>query len=634
MRPRRSLAVAGLAILLAATASAAVPRAKGTRATDTFNAATPPQTPGLPDLDRLDPVRYSYKDAVVEHVQVTSRDKVNMIWVDLIRPRTAKGVKVPTIMMASPYFNTLGRGYQEQCKTPHQSPPGGLPGSPGAPALSNCAAHQTPFPEWYDEYFVPRGYAFLAMDLRGTRNTSGCQAYGDRDEVFDAVDTADWVADQPWSNGRVGLTGGSYDGTIAMGAAAEAPLSARHKDAIAAVIPIRAIDAWYDYHFVNGVELSSHQTTPALFTAALAGLDTPNSGTDDPLFAAHLAERKACIATFGAATDAQYAPPYQKADLPFWAERDFRKDAKTVRAATFFIHGLFDFNVKTINVGNMWLSLPKSLPKKLWLMNADHVDPRCPTVDACVKSGHLIPHPFADRFVEATHRWWLQYLKRVPAGALAEGPVSVQRSSGAWSRSASYPAAGSDLVLYPSAGGRLGTKPVGEGASVQWADNAGDSQAPAAQSFVTAPFGKATRLSGQFEFDLKYSALGPDTNIAIRVDDLGPGAGVADKPDDTLYDGDDGGVFTVTYGWLQALARASVHPRGPSTPVPGTPLTPGTAVLSRFPSLYTDYVVAKGHRLRFTFSNSDGGSIAANSGGVVTLFTGPQASAIRLPVSR
>jgi X-Pro dipeptidyl-peptidase len=579
-------------------------------------------------------VKYRYQDAVVEHIQVKSRDGVNLVWVDLIRPRTAKGVKVPTIMMASPYFNTLGRGYREQCKLPHQSPPGGLPTSPGTPGLSSCDAHQTAFPEWYDEYFVPRGYAFAAMDLRGTRNTSGCQAYGDRDEVFDAVDTADWVADQPWSNGRVGLTGGSYDGTIAMGAAAEAPLSARHKDAIAAVIPIRAIDAWYDYHFVNGVELSSHQTTPALFTAALAAADTPNSGTDDPLFAAHVAERKACIATFGAATDAQYAPPYQQADAAFWAERDFRKDARTVRAATFFIHGLFDFNVKTNNVGNMWTSLPKSLPKKLWLMNADHVDPRCPTEATCAAGGHLIPHPFADRFIEATHRWWLQYLKRVPAGALAEGPVSVQRSSGSWSRSSSYPASRSDLVLYPTGSGRLAPKPEGEGASVQWADNAAGKGASLAQSFVTAPFGKATRLSGQVELDLRYAADGPDTNIAVRIDDLGPSAGAGDKPDDDLYDGDDTGVFTVTYAWLQALARASVHPRGPSTPVAGTPLTPGTSVVSRFPSLYTDYVVPKGHRLRFTFSAAVGGSIASNAGNVVTLFTGPKASSVRLPVVR
>ena len=626
---RRPVAVlVAVALATPVAFSEAAPASVG----DSFTARTPVQTRGLPNLDRIDPVRYSYKDAIVEHVQVTARDGVGQIWVDLIRPRTKPGVKVPTIMMASPYFNTLGRGYKEQCKTPHQSPPGGLPGSPGAPVLSGCNPNQTPFPEWYDEYFVPRGYAFAAMDLRGTRNSSGCQTYGDRDEVFDAVDVVDWLATRSWSNGKVGMTGGSYDGTIAMGAAAEQPISGKKKDALAAVIPIRAIDAWYDYHFMNGVMSQAHAATPALFTAALAASDLPNSGTDDGLYAAHLAERKACIATLGAATDAGYASPYQNANSPFWAERDFRKDAAKVRAAVFWIHGLFDFNVKTNNAGNMWLSLPKKLPKKLWLVNSDHADPRCPTEDACTKSGHQVPFPFADKFVEANHRWFLQYLKKVPAGALSPA-VEVQQPNGKWLRSSTWPVSKSDLVLWPTAKGGLATRASGEGEEVQWADNPANAGAPRSVSFVTAPFAKATRLSGQIEFALKYATLGPDTTIAIRVDDLGPAAALTDTPDDKVYDGDES-VLTVTYGWLHAMVRASVKPRGPSTPVLGLPLTPEEPVLSRFPSLYTDYLVAKGHRLRFTISNTAGDTVPLNQGGVVTMFTGPGASTIRLPVVR
>jgi X-Pro dipeptidyl-peptidase len=632
--PVRLFSVATAAVVLLGVVSSDAAPPRGTRATDEFNAKTPPQTPGLPDLDRLDPVRYSYKDAVRESVQVTARDGVNQIWVDIVRPKTPAGVKVPTIMMASPYFNTLGRGFKGECKTPTQSPPGGLPGSPGGPGISKCNLSQTPFPEWYDEYFVPRGYAFAAMDLRGTRNTSGCQTYGDRDEVLDAVDVVDWIATRKWSNGKVGMTGGSYDGTIAMGAAAEMPISGKNKNALAAVIPIRAIDAWYDYHFMNGVQSTGHQLTPANFTALLAAGDVQNSGTADTLYAAHVAERRACIATLGLVAAGGYAPPYQNANSPFWAERDFRKDAGGVRAATFLIHGLFDFNVKTSNAGNMWLALPKSLPKKLWLINGDHVDPRCPTDELCAASGHAIPYPLADRFIEANHRWWLQYLKGKQAGALTMGSVEVQGNRGQWTRGNAYPASRSDLVLYPAPNGALGSRPVGEAATIDYSDNAGGAGAPRQVAFTTSPFSKDTRLSGQFQFDLKYSALGPDTSIAVRIEDLGPDAEPTDTSDDPLYDGDDRGVLTVTYGWLQALVRASVKPRGPSTPVIGTPLTPDTPVVSKFPSLYTDYVVAKGHRLRFTFSNSNGGSLASNAGGVVTLYLGPGGSAIRLPVVR
>jgi hypothetical protein len=84
--------------------------------------------PHAPDMAKLDPVRYSLKDAVVEHVEVPSRNGVDVIWVDIIRPKTKPGVKVPTIMDASPYFNTLGRGWEGHCKTPTTGcPPHGHP---------------------------------------------------------------------------------------------------------------------------------------------------------------------------------------------------------------------------------------------------------------------------------------------------------------------------------------------------------------------------------------------------------------------------------------------------------------------------------------------------------------------------
>ncbi|MBC7372752.1 MAG: CocE/NonD family hydrolase, partial [Frankiales bacterium] len=283
MRSRLALlAAAGLLLPLAGTSFAhdgGHPAARTSNGTATGPATAISAKPGtassrpLPDMNRLDPVRYALKDAVVQSLQVKSRNGIDTIWVDVIRPKTAAGVKVPVIMDASPYFNTLGRGWEGNCKTPNA----GSPFEPGAPLIGGCTT-TSPFPEYYDDYFVPRGYAVALMDLRGTRNTSGCQVYGDRDEIFDAVDVVDALVEQPWSNGKVGLTGGSYDGTIANGVAVEQPISGKHKDAVGAVIPIRAIDRWYDYHFLNGVASSANAATPALFTAALAGVDNANQG--------------------------------------------------------------------------------------------------------------------------------------------------------------------------------------------------------------------------------------------------------------------------------------------------------------------------------------------------------------------
>ncbi|MDT7573297.1 MAG: X-Pro dipeptidyl-peptidase, partial [Actinomycetota bacterium] len=611
------IAAAALLVPLAANAGAAtkqIPQpTNGTSSGPTHGVHARPgtaTTKPLPDMDELDGPKYSYKDAIVEHALVPSRNGHDTIWVDIIRPKTKPGVKVPTIMDASPYFNTLGRGWVGDCKTPH---------STTIPTPFGCAKYSK-FPEFYDEYFVPRGYAVALMDLRGTRNTSGCQVYGDRDEVFDAVDVIDHIADQSWSNGKVGLTGGSYDGTIATGAAVEQPISGRHKNAVAAVIPIRAIDRWYDYHFLNGVASTGHAATPAAFTAEYAAEDMQNSGTDDPLLPARIVERKACIATLGAAADAGYAPVYPDAGLPWWTERDFAKDAKGTKAAFFLIHGLYDFNVKTINVGQMWAALPKSAPKKLWLLNGDHVDPDTPDAEHAAKAGHLFPFTFQTAYRTAAHRWWAQFLKGLPAGALDTPAVEVQGGDGKWTASRSWPVVTTDQVV-----------PLRSDGSLPYADGG---TGPANVQVVLAPVKKATRLSGQIVFDLAYTLQGPDTNFAIRIDDLSPGTANNASVNVKTLEGPVEGAFTISYGWAKALFRSSLKPRGLSTPSGGEPVVPGEVTRTTFGSLPFDYTLAPGHRLRLTFSPSEGGTLAAETGGTVTLLTGKGMSNVRLPIAR
>lgn len=594
-------------------------------------------TPGpLPDLNQIDPVKYTYSDAIVDFAQVKTRTTAgtDQIWVDYIRPKTAD--KVPTIMVASPYFNTLGRGYRSELKTPHFGP--SFPTSPGFPFLGPSTltgANITPFPEWYDEYFVPRGYAVLLMDLRGTRNSSGCEVYGDRSEVTDAVDVIDWIADQPWSNGKVAMTGGSYDGTIAIGAAAEEPLSGRHKSALAAIIPIRGIDAWYEYHFFNGVQSGAHRLTAAEFTGVFPAGDTQNAGTDDLLLPLHVIERKACIPTLGLAVDLGYSSPYQDADAPFWAGRDFVKDAAGFRAATLIMHGLFDFNVKTLNSGNLWAALPANLPKRLMYFNGDHADPDAPTEQDEINAGHLVPFPFRNHYRDATHRWFLQFLKGVDSGALRQPKVEIQREDGTFDPVGVFPAPSTDQVLY------FGDGKAGDGApasgTVTWDDSVLGNMAPKSQVFTTPPFAKPTRISGQLQFDLTYSLGGPDTSIGIEIDDIPPGP-AATAPTYDLYDGKDKGPFVMSYGWLRPYYRDSIKARGHSVPSHGSFLTPGQKATTSFPSLYTDYIVRPGHRLRFTFANAAGAAsgvatVPAQTGNVVTMYLGTGASKVRVPIA-
>jgi len=63
-------------------------------------------------------------------------------------------------------------------------------------------------------FFARRGYAFVAYDLRGRYDSEGhAYLYGEQDgKDLDAIQT--WIAEQPWSTGKIGMFGGSYLGFI------------------------------------------------------------------------------------------------------------------------------------------------------------------------------------------------------------------------------------------------------------------------------------------------------------------------------------------------------------------------------------------------------------------------------------
>ena len=60
-------------------------------------------------------------------------------------------------------------------------------------------------------YHAARGYAFVIQDCRGTGKSGGEWHPGVHERV-DGLDTHEWVLAQPWCNGTIGTTGGSYLG--------------------------------------------------------------------------------------------------------------------------------------------------------------------------------------------------------------------------------------------------------------------------------------------------------------------------------------------------------------------------------------------------------------------------------------
>jgi putative CocE/NonD family hydrolase len=76
------------------------------------------------------------------------------------------------------------------------------------------------------DFFVPRGYAVVLQDLRDRHRSEGSKEYFHSATPHtgeDGYDTIEWIAAQPWSNGRTGMVGSSYAGITQIRTALERP---------------------------------------------------------------------------------------------------------------------------------------------------------------------------------------------------------------------------------------------------------------------------------------------------------------------------------------------------------------------------------------------------------------------------
>lgn len=87
-----------------------------------------------------------------------------------------------------------------------------------------------PFEALDPAVWCAHGYAIVVVDARGTGHSEGDYTFVGAENGRDIADAVDWIADQPWSTGKVGMAGNSYLAMVQWAAAAERP---EHLTAIA-----------------------------------------------------------------------------------------------------------------------------------------------------------------------------------------------------------------------------------------------------------------------------------------------------------------------------------------------------------------------------------------------------------------
>jgi uncharacterized protein len=99
------------------------------------------------------------------------------------------------------------------------------------------------------EWWARRGYIHIAQDARG-RNESGGEWTPFVHERRDGYDTIDWIVKQGWSDGKVGMIGGSYDGWVQWAAAVEA------HPALKCIVPqVSPPDLFFNFPIDHGVPM-------------------------------------------------------------------------------------------------------------------------------------------------------------------------------------------------------------------------------------------------------------------------------------------------------------------------------------------------------------------------------------------
>lgn len=514
---------------------------------------------------------YSYAKAIRETVEVSAPDgdgdgHADLVTADIIRPRELAASKVPVIMDASPYYLCCGRGNQSQVKT--------------------YAADGSPrdFPLFYDNYFVPRGYAIVLVDMAGTGRSTGCADEGGASDISSVKAVIDWLNGRAhgvglngkpmratWATGSVGMIGKSYDGTLADGVAATGVRGLK------TIVPISAITSWYDYDRSQGLPFSYNYPTYLSETVESGRTQNVDCSAVNQAMARDDADDTGAFTAFWAARDYRDNPP---------------PDVSKVTASVFVVHGLQDTNVKTVTMGP-WLRelTAKGVLTKVWLSRLGHTDP--------------FDYDRA-HWVATLHKWFDSQLLGIDNGILKQPRVRVEDSPGHWVQSASWPLATTNAVLHPQPDGSLSTS-AGTG-SAPLTNKASQSESAALSTgtnpnrllFRTAPLTAAARVSGQPTVTLSIAPGAASGQVAVALVDYGRAARVVDdgEGNTTLSTSSRWGL-SVSYDsacYFNSVEHIATSPYG--VIARGWARTTGTAARTMKVDLaYQDVVVPAGDRV-------------------------------------
>jgi putative CocE/NonD family hydrolase len=456
--------------------------------------------------------------------------------------------------------------------------------------------------EWLPEV-VRHGYVVAAVDVRGSGASFGTfVGMFSLKETQDAYDITEWLAAQAWSNGNIGMYGGSYLGITQYMAASQKPPHLK------AIFPAVAVMDLYDLLWHGGI---FHGPFIEFWSKLVRerDVDRPAPPVDEDKDGSLL---KAAIQEHRANRDAAklYASlPYRDSVDPQtgvrvwrdWTPITYRDQIRESKVAIYHLAGWYDRYVRDQTILFRNLDNPQKLTIGPWTHTESDLGSAAEPL-----------------------RWWDRWLKGIDNGVMDDAPVHYYVMGApkekAWRSAKAWPLPNERRTAYWFGPRRsLGTAapkaaPKDKGRDEMTVDysaavdpdprwslerkfpelSAHDAKG---LTYTTPPLAAAVEVTGHPVVHLWVSSSAPDADLFVYLEEV---------------DGK-GACRYVTEGMLRASDRATADPGYDTAGLPyhrgnradRADLTPGQPVELVFDLYPTSTLFAAGHRIRVTVTGAD-----------------------------
>jgi predicted acyl esterase len=443
------------------------------------------------------------------------------------------------------------------------------------------------------EWYVEQGYAYVHADVRGTGRSEGDFEFLGQREQHDLYDIIEWIASQPWSNGKVGGIGQSYY------AMSQWFMGVQNPPHLACIAPYDGLNDPYRFMgYPGGIEggflaywINSSVRVPNLYPA---NGDNPRYVTPDVFL------------------EVERHPLYDE----FWKERAAFEQLEKIKVPVFSIGVWAKLDLHL--AGNVRGYQLARGPKKLAISGTP--TPFSSQSDfAGVEFHRRYLLPFYEKYLKGLKT---TYDERPNVEFLVRNTGKV-RAFESWPPSGTRPArfylnntrtgsvtslndgglgamppgmnGGSTSYTYPQPSWVMGVVPVGP---------AGPDPARGVLTFTTEPLENDLEIAGNAKLILYASSTRTDTDFIVKVSEQ-----FAQNQEEHAH-GIQPRYFIVTKGWLRAShmerdIKRSTEEVPYYTHERVTPLNPGSIYKFEIPLQPIAYLFHKGSRIRVEICNGD-----------------------------